>query len=85
MLEAREDCDGDWLQYIKKHNRHTLSISLRNEQTGEVVQFRNQTPIEVVNYPVRSLEKKDLNIKLDYEFNFLAVEVFRSQVLRTPF
>ena len=31
-----EDCDGDWLQYIKKHNRHTLSISLRNEQTGEV-------------------------------------------------
>ena len=31
-----EDCDGDYLQYIKKHNRHTLSISLRNEQTGEV-------------------------------------------------
>jgi len=43
------------------------------EQTGETVQIKNETPIEVVNYPVRSLEKQDININLDYEFNFLAV------------
>jgi glycosyltransferase involved in cell wall biosynthesis len=43
------------------------------EQTGEMIEFRNETPIEVVNYPVRSLKKEDLEIKLDYDFNFLAV------------
>jgi glycosyltransferase involved in cell wall biosynthesis len=43
------------------------------EQTGETVQIKNETPIEVVNYPVRSLEKQNINIKLDYDFNFLAV------------
>ena len=66
----------DKIIVVSSHSKNVYNNTTyegQYEQTGEVVQFRNQTPIEVVNYPVRSLEKKDLNIKLDYEFNFLAV------------
>jgi len=41
--------------------------------TEEEVTIQNTTEIQVVNYPVRSLEKEKLNIELDYDFNFLAV------------
>ena len=35
LIQARIDsCDGDFSKYLKKYNRHTLSISLTNEQTG---------------------------------------------------
>ncbi len=27
-----DDCGGDYLTYAKKHNRHTLKVSLLNEQ-----------------------------------------------------
>ena len=30
-----EECGNDYLKYIEKYNRHTLTISLVNEQTGE--------------------------------------------------
>jgi len=32
-----EECGGDFLEYLKKYNRHTLKISLINEQVGEEV------------------------------------------------
>jgi len=32
-----EECGGDILTYLKKYNRHTLKISLINEQVGEEV------------------------------------------------
>jgi len=44
-----------------------------NNQTGQVVHLNCQTPIEVVNYPVRHFEKENLNLKLDYDFNYLAI------------
>jgi len=45
----------------------------RNNQTGQPVHLTNQTPIEVVNYPVRHFEKQKLDLKLDYDFNYLAI------------
>ena len=43
------------------------------QETNEEINIHNQTPIEVVNYPVRSLEQEPLEISLDYDFNFLSV------------
>ena len=43
------------------------------EQTGEKTEFRINTPVEAVNYPVRSLETEDIDVNLDYDFNFLTV------------
>jgi hypothetical protein len=43
------------------------------EETKEEINIHNQTPIEVVNYPVRSLEQEPLELDLDYDFNFLSV------------
>tara|TARA_R110000824_G_scaffold117972_5_gene270098 strand:- start:2680 stop:3966 length:1287 start_codon:yes stop_codon:yes gene_type:complete len=53
----------------------TTSCEATNQQTGEVVpDYRCETPITVVNYPVRTSDpKKPENIHLDYDFNFLTV------------
>ena len=40
---------------------------------NEKFKFSNATPIEVVNYPVRSLEQQPIELYLYYDFNFLAV------------
>jgi len=66
----------DKIIVVSNHSKNVYNSTVYEgqiEQTGEKVEFRNTTPIEVVNYPVRSLEKQDLDIKLDYDFNFLAV------------
>ena len=33
-LKRMEECGNDYLEYARKYNRHTLKISLTNEQTG---------------------------------------------------
>lgn len=46
----------------------------QNTQTGQEVELRCTTPIEVVHYPVKAHEAPENPIlDLDYEFNFLAV------------
>ena len=44
-----------------------------NNQTGEKVIIQTQVPMEVVNYPVRSLEVDDLGLELKHDFNFLTI------------
>tara|TARA_R110000822_G_scaffold15_1_gene134 strand:+ start:1112 stop:2380 length:1269 start_codon:yes stop_codon:yes gene_type:complete len=44
-----------------------------NTQTGEKSILRTQVPMEVVNYPVRSLEVDDLGLELKHDFNFLTI------------
>ena len=44
-----------------------------NNQTGEAVALNCTTPVSSVNYPVRKFDKKSLNLKLDYNFNYLAI------------
>ena len=44
-----------------------------NNETGEKVIIKTQVPMEVVNYPVRSLEVDDLGLELKHDFNFLTI------------
>ena len=48
--------------------------TVTNQQTGQQVpNFKVTVPIEVVNYPVRQYEPKQLNLELTTNFNFLTV------------
>jgi glycosyltransferase involved in cell wall biosynthesis len=48
-----------------------------NQQTGEQVTLRNQTPIEAVGYPVKTFETlPELGLDLPTSFNFLCVAQF---------
>ena len=35
--QRMEECGNDYLEYVRKYNRHTLKISLTNEQIGEEI------------------------------------------------
>ena len=43
------------------------------DPTGTPVVLENTTPIEVVNYAVREVEPKDLDLELETNFNYLCV------------
>ena len=46
----------------------------QNSQTGEPMTLACSTPVEIVHYPVKSYEAlPDLELNLDFDFNFLAV------------
>ena len=36
-LKRMEECGNDYLEYARKYNRHTLKISLTNEQIGKEI------------------------------------------------
>ena len=67
----------DKIIVVSSHAREGFmrsSYQATNKETGKVVEdFRCKTPVEVVNYPVRLFESTKTNIKLDYDFNFLAI------------
>ena len=49
-------------------------FTVQNNKTGEVMNdYRVTTPVDVVNYPVRELDKNKLDIQLETDFNFLVV------------
>ena len=51
----------------------TTTYQAQNQQTQETFEFKNETPIDVVNYPVRDLKQEPVDIDLEYDFNFLSV------------
>ena len=62
---------------ISEHSKNiyaNTSYEAKNEATGEIINdFRCQTPIEVVHYPVRDFEPADIDLALEHDFNFLTV------------
>lgn len=46
---------------------------VKHPQTQEEINFKNEKPIEVVHYPVREVEAKNLDLDLQTDFNFLVV------------
>lgn len=44
-----------------------------DKKTGEKKHLKCEAPIEVVGYPVRKFDLVDLDIQLDYDFNYLIV------------
>lgn len=61
---------------ISNHSRNTF-VDTVYEATpnsgGEPFLYKCETPVDVVHYPVRNYSAAPLDIKLDYDFNFLAV------------
>ena len=62
---------------ISEHSKQVYEgtgYTVQNSQTGEMIEnFSCQTPIEIVHYPVRDYEPAELDLNLDYDFNFLTV------------
>jgi len=66
----------DKIIVVSNHSKEVFENSNyqgQNNQTGQVVHLTCQTPITAVNYPVRHFEKEKLNLKFDYDFNYLAI------------
>jgi len=61
---------------VSNHSKDVFSNTVyeaTNQQTGQTMELRNQTPISVVNFPVRDIKKKKINLKFDHDFNYLAI------------
>ncbi len=67
----------DRLIVVSNHAKNVFEKSeykLINEQTKEEFPFLLQTPVDVVNYPVKSYEAlPDVELDLETEYNFLCV------------
>ena len=79
----------DWLQIgnqmdrilvVSTHSKwsyENTSYIATNSETGEQFPLELKTPIIVANYPAKTFDKlPELDLKLDYDFNFLAVAQF---------
>ncbi len=66
----------DKIIVVSEHSKDVYNKTVYeviNQVTQEKFHVSNTTPIEVVNYPVRSLEQHPVDIELEYDFNFLTV------------
>ena len=55
----------------------TSRYEATNNQTGEQFILQNTTPMEVVNYPVKTYgELPNMELNLDFDFNFLVIAQF---------
>ena len=55
-----------------KYAYDNTEYDAQHPQTGQVMKFRNTTPVEVVHYPVRQFEPcEKFKIDLKHDFNFL--------------
>tara|TARA_Y100000310_G_scaffold109405_1_gene107855 strand:+ start:4994 stop:6274 length:1281 start_codon:yes stop_codon:yes gene_type:complete len=67
----------DKIIVVSEHAKYGFDNSVyeaTNKETGEVYkEYRCTTPIDVVSYPIRTFEPVDMDMPLDYDFNFLAV------------
>lgn len=66
----------DKIIVVSNHSKTVFDLTeykLQHPQTGEVIDFKNTTPIEVVHFPVKKVESKQLELDLQTDFNFLSV------------
>ena len=66
----------DRIVVVSNHSKDVFeNTSYRgvNRETNEDMDLFCQTPISVVNYPVRDYDPVPIDINLDYDFNFLTV------------
>ena len=65
----------DKIVVVSNHSKDVFQDTIyqfEHPQTGQLLQLSCQVPVEVVNYPVLSVEAEKLNLELDYDFNYLA-------------
>ena len=61
---------------ISEHSKSGFGVVYQgqNSQTGQPMELRCNTPVEVVGYPVKTFDElPDLGIDLEYDFNFLTI------------
>ncbi len=66
----------DKIIVVSNHSKEVFESTVYTAQdpnTGHLMKLECNTPIEVVNYPVRDFKKKKVNLNLDYDFNYLAI------------
>ena len=66
----------DKIIVVSNHSKQVFDSTeykLQNQQTGQVMDFRNTTPVEVVHFPVKNIQPKQVNLELQTNFNFLSV------------
>jgi glycosyltransferase involved in cell wall biosynthesis len=61
----------DKIIVISEHAKTSFLNSVFGNNLGQ--QFRVTTPVDVVHLPYRNLSKKEIELNLKYDFNFLAV------------
>jgi len=70
----------DKIIVVSEHAKTTYADSaylVTQNDTGQKSQLSLTTPIEVIGYPVKRFDdKEELNLSLDYDFNFLTVAQF---------
>jgi len=45
----------------------------KNESTGDLIDFKLKTPVEVCSFPVKEVKTTELELQLETDFNFLTV------------
>ncbi|MAH49628.1 hypothetical protein CMI37_27645 [Candidatus Pacearchaeota archaeon] len=67
----------DKIVTVSNHSKQVYentSYQAQNGETGEIIEnFHCTTPIEVVHYPVKDFVPADIELDLEYDFNFLTV------------
>ena len=67
----------DRLIVVSNHSRETFQKTVYtaiNESTKEEIPYTLQTPVDVVNYPVKKYESlPEVELNLEYDFNFLCI------------
>jgi glycosyltransferase involved in cell wall biosynthesis len=61
---------------ISRHSKASYENTMyvaQNQQTGEDMQVTCRAPVEYVSYPAEIYDPEDLDLKLETDFNFLAV------------
>lgn len=66
----------DKIIVVSQHSKavyDSTEYKAQNQQTGETVEFKNTTPIEVIHFPVKNINTEEVELNLDTSFNFLSV------------
>lgn len=66
----------DKIIVVSNHSKEVFNATeykLQNQQNGQIIDFRNTTPIDVVHFPVKHVKEEEIGIDLQTDFNFLSV------------
>jgi glycosyltransferase involved in cell wall biosynthesis len=68
---------ADKILVISEHAKKGFQVPIKaQDQAGNPIDFTLEKPIEVVHYPVKKIETKDLELELETDFNFLTIAQF---------